>query len=112
VELLAPELLAGRGDAKSPALAVVQDGGEDAGGIEVGQAEPVDGSVHPHQRGRAQIADDAVILDRLVARFHRTLLPCCQVDACTTSGRPDRVFSIPMSSLLPPTATIEIRVEE
>ena len=35
VELLAPEVVAGRGDAEAAALAVVQDGGEDAGGIEM-----------------------------------------------------------------------------
>jgi hypothetical protein len=62
-------------DAEAPALLVVQDGGEDARGIKVRQAEPVDGAVHPHQRGRAQVADDAVMLDGLVARFHHTIFP-------------------------------------
>src|SRR5262249_14743052 len=76
VELLVPEVVAGRGDAEAAALEVVQDGGEDAGGVEVWQAEPVDGAVHPYQRGRAQVADDAVMLDGLVARSHRMVLPC------------------------------------
>ena len=75
VELLVPEIVAGRGNPEAPALLVVQDGGEDARRIEVRQTQPVDGAIHPHQRRRAHVADDAVILDGLVTRFHHDILP-------------------------------------
>jgi hypothetical protein len=42
VELLVPEVVAGRGNAETPALPVVQNCGEDARRVEVRQAEPVD----------------------------------------------------------------------
>jgi hypothetical protein len=76
VELLVSQLLAGRGDAEAAPLPVVEDGAEDARRIEVRQAEPVDGTVHPHQRRRAQIADDAIVLDGLVVGTHLKVLPC------------------------------------
>ena len=76
VELLVAEVVTGRGNAEPSALAVVQQRGKDAGGIEVRQAEPVDGAVHPDQRGRAHVADDAVILDGLVVRAHFRVLLC------------------------------------
>ena len=112
VELLAPEVVAGRGDAEAAALAVVQDGGEDAGGIEVRQAEPVDRAIHPHQRGRAQVADDAVILDGLVARFHRTVLPGWHPVAVPDEWSTESSGFDPTPTLRLPTATNEIRAEE
>src|SRR4029079_9393758 len=59
VELLAAEVSAGRRDAKAAAFLIVEDGGEDARRIEVGQAEPIDGAILAHERGRAQVADQA-----------------------------------------------------
>src|SRR6516164_3581911 len=74
IELLAAEVVTCRGDAEAPARLVVQQSGEDTGGVEVRQAQPVDGTVHPDQRGGAQVADNAVMLYGLVARPHRTAL--------------------------------------
>ena len=103
VELLVPEVVAGRGDAEAAALSVVQDGGEDAGRIEVRQAEPVDGAVHPHQRRRAQVADDAVVLDGLVARSHRAALHGWHPVTVPTMSRPSRVASGLTPTMHPPT---------
>jgi hypothetical protein len=42
----------------------VQQGAEDARGVQLGQAQPIDGAVHADQRERAAIADGRVVLDR------------------------------------------------
>src|SRR5262245_55735354 len=77
VELLAAEVVAGWGNAEPPAFPVVQQRGKDARRVEVWQTEPVEGAVHPDQRGRAHVADDAIVLNGLVRH-------CC----CAPSVRP------------------------
>ena len=84
VELLVPEVVAGRGNAEPPALPVVQQRGKDARGIEVWQAEPVDGAVHPDQRGRAHVADNPIILNGLVR--HRCSAPSARARTARASG--------------------------
>ena len=61
----------GGGDAERAAFVGVEDAGEGAGGVESAGAEPVDRPVHPHQRRRAQIADQPVALDGPVPRLVR-----------------------------------------
>ena len=51
---------------EASALLVVQDGGEDARGVEPREAEPFYGSVDPDQRSRVQVAYHPVILYREV----------------------------------------------
>ena len=41
----------------------VEERGEEAGAVEAGPAEEVDGAVGGDERHRRQVADDAVILD-------------------------------------------------
>ena len=48
------------------AFLVIQDGGEDAGRIEVRQTQPIDRAVHGHERRRPQVADYSMILDGLI----------------------------------------------
>src|SRR5580658_7639916 len=60
---LAAVRFSGRGDAKETALLVIQYGGKDAGGIEVGKTTPIDGAVHPHQCHRVQVADNTIGAD-------------------------------------------------
>jgi hypothetical protein len=43
---------------------VVKDGREDAGAVETGQAQPVDGAVHAHQRTRGAVPDQPVRAER------------------------------------------------
>jgi hypothetical protein len=74
VELHAAEVLAGRGDAEATTLLIVEDGGKDARRIEAGQAELIDGAIHAHQRGRAQVADHSIVLHWLVAFSHVKVL--------------------------------------
>ena len=50
-------------DLEAAAFFVVEDRAEDAGGIEVGRAVPVDGAVATDERGRAHVADDAIVGD-------------------------------------------------
>src|SRR5205823_3060858 len=69
VELLVPEVVAGRGNAETPTLPVVQNCGEDARRVKVRQAEPVDRPVHAHQGRRAHVAYDAVVLNGLVCHW-------------------------------------------
>src|SRR5215471_14163782 len=57
------------GDLEEPAFAPVEHCGEDAWRVELRQAAPVDRTVHPHQRDRVQVADDAVGFDWLVGHF-------------------------------------------
>src|SRR4029077_5413540 len=73
VELLALPALAGRRDAEVATLVGVEDRGEDAGRVEVREAQPVDRAVHTDERGRVHVADNTVLLDRQVAGF---LLMC------------------------------------
>src|SRR5215813_12366696 len=74
VVLLVAQLAArGRGDPEAPALVGVEDGPEHAGRVEARQAEPIDRPVQADQGGAVHVADDAVVLDRLVA--HRLRLP-------------------------------------
>src|SRR5207247_9426516 len=52
---------------KAASAAVIEQGGEDGGRFELRQAHEVDRSVHADQSDRAQIADDPVVLYRLIA---------------------------------------------
>src|SRR3712207_93605 len=60
-------------DAEVPAAVVVEQGREDARGIETRTAEPIDGSVGTYKGCRLQIADQAVLTDFGVA-VHLTFL--------------------------------------
>src|SRR5205823_3031122 len=73
VELLVPEVVAGRGNAETPPLPVVQNCGENARRVEVRQAEPVDRPVHAYQGRRAHVAYDAIVLNGLVCHWCSTL---------------------------------------
>jgi hypothetical protein len=53
-------------DLPAAALPAVEQGGEEAGGIEVREAAPVDGAVLADERGGMQIADYAIVLYGLV----------------------------------------------
>ena len=66
VELLLGRVLGGGRDGEGAPLLVVQDRPEDAGGVEGGEAVPVDRAVHADEGRRPHVADDAVVLDRLV----------------------------------------------
>jgi hypothetical protein len=53
-----------------PAAALgVEHGGEDAGGVEVGKAEPVDGSIQRDQRDRAAVTYDRIVAERMIAQL-------------------------------------------
>jgi hypothetical protein len=71
----------GRCDFEASPLAIVENGGEDAGRIKVRKTEPIDRPVHRHQRGGVHVADDAVIFDRLI-----TQLMASDGNAAGTSG--------------------------
>lgn len=66
IELLGGDLIAHGGDAEAAALLVVEDRGKHARGIEMRKTQPINAAVAPHQRRRAHVADDAVILDGVV----------------------------------------------
>ena len=51
---------------KRPAFCIVQERAEDARGIDVRIAKPIDGAVHPDQRHRPHVPDDPVVFDGLV----------------------------------------------
>ena len=48
------------------AFVVIENRAEDAGRIEVGEAEPVNGAIFRDQGSGAKVADDPVVLDRLI----------------------------------------------
>src|SRR3712207_988890 len=66
VELFAGYTLRNRGNLEASALLVVEDGGEDARGVEMRQTQPVDRAIHTNQGHAVQITDDPVVLYRLV----------------------------------------------
>src|SRR5215210_4727561 len=49
-----------------PALLVVEDGAEDARGVEGGKAQPVYGAVGTDERRRVEVSYDTVVLDRQI----------------------------------------------
>src|SRR3712207_1206090 len=60
-------------DAEVTTAVVVQQGREDARGVETGTAHPVDGAVGTYEGRRLQVADQAVLTDVWVA-VHRCVL--------------------------------------
>ena len=62
VALLAVEAVGGGGDAEVAAEFVVEDGGEDAGGVEAGKAAPVDRAVGADQRRGGHIAYQSILV--------------------------------------------------
>ena len=66
VELLAADGGIDRGEAEAATFGVIEDGAEEAGGIDVGMAEPIDGAVDAAEGDGAHVADDAVVFDGLV----------------------------------------------
>ena len=90
--------LAGRADGKVAAAVFVENGREDAGGIEAGQTAPVDGAVPSDQGHRMEVADNAVIADILI--HVRTLQLAAFIDTITSradlSALPRRIFPVIM----------------
>jgi len=66
VDLFLPGAIENGSDAEPSSFFVVEDRGEDRGGIEMGEAHEVDRPVHSDESDRFQISDDPVILDWLV----------------------------------------------
>lgn len=66
IELLVRDVVSAGADLKTAGFVVVEQGAEHAGRVERGKAEPVDGAVHSHQSRSVQVADQAVVLYRLV----------------------------------------------
>src|ERR1700733_9287788 len=70
IDLLVSRVLVSRAEAEVATLFVVEDAGEDAGRIEVREAEPVDRPLHADQSGGPHVPDDAVVFDRLITHAH------------------------------------------
>ena len=66
VDLLAGGGGGGGGDFEMAAFFLVENSGEDAGGIEVGETKPIDGAVQADQGGGLGVADQAVVFDGLI----------------------------------------------
>jgi len=57
----------GNGSDLEPApLGIIQDRAEHTGRVEMGKAEPIDGSIHADQRGRLHVPDQSVVFDGLI----------------------------------------------
>ena len=67
VELLVPRLVESGDDLEASSCVGVEQAGEDRGGVEVWKAEEIHGPVQRNQRGRLEIPDDGVRLDRGVS---------------------------------------------
>src|SRR5205814_10631238 len=82
VDLLAGDAgLGGRGDAEVATLLVVEDGCEDAGRVEMRQAEPVDGPVTADQGRGVHVADKAVVFNGQVGHKLLRRVPLRQCPA-------------------------------
>ena len=68
VQLLAGEDVHRRTYPEVAATAMVQQCSEDAGGVEAGCAEPVDGSIGGHERRGLEVTDESVVGDERVVR--------------------------------------------
>lgn len=58
-----------RPDVKSPPSLIIQYRGKDAGGIELGQATPVDGAVDSYQGRRKHVSNDSIIAYTFITHF-------------------------------------------
>lgn len=57
----------GNGSDLEPApLGIIQDRAENTGRVEMGKAEPIDGSIHADQSGRLHVPDQSVVFDGLI----------------------------------------------
>src|SRR5919112_5439295 len=72
IELVAVSVLP-RSQREMPTPLVVEDGAEDARGVEGGQAQPVYGAVSTDERRRVQVPDDTVVLDRQITHVRYRL---------------------------------------
>ena len=68
LEAVAVRIERGR-DPKEAATFLVEQGCKNARRVEFGKAHEIDGAVQADERDRVQVADDAVILDRLRSRL-------------------------------------------
>ena len=66
IELFASNVVSARADLKTACFLVIEQGAENAGRVEGRKAEPVDRAIHAHQSRSVQVANQAVILYRLV----------------------------------------------
>ena len=53
-------------DMKSAPFIIIENSGKDAGGIEPGQAAPVDGAIYSHQSCRKHVPDDSIVTYRFI----------------------------------------------
>jgi pyruvate dehydrogenase (quinone) len=67
--LLMPTVVQGGRDPKISALLMVENRAEDAGRIEAGKAQPIDGPVLAYGRHGPEVADDAVVLNGLTGHL-------------------------------------------
>jgi hypothetical protein len=63
---LASDALRDAGDLEVASFLHIEEGGEDAGGIEVGETAPIDGAICPHQDRRVEVPNDPIIVDAFV----------------------------------------------
>lgn len=71
--MFAADLVGDGCDLEAAAFGVVEQRAENAGGVEVGRAMPIDGTVHADEGDGAHVADDSVVFDGLVG--HPNFLP-------------------------------------
>ena len=64
--LFAFHMVGDGGNGKPSSLAIIQNGGKHTRRIKVRKAQPIDGTVHSHQRRGAHVSDEAVIFNRLI----------------------------------------------
>ena len=75
VKLLAADFVSDGYDMEPAAFGVVEKRTENAGGIEIGRAMPVDGAVYADEGDGAHVADDSVVFDGLVGHSNSLLQP-------------------------------------
>jgi len=75
IELLVPHAIRVGSNSETAAVFVIQDRPENAGRVKVWVAVPVERAVHAYQGNCPHVADDSVILDRLIG--HRSVPSLC-----------------------------------
>src|SRR5660398_183276 len=71
-----------RSDAPGTVVLISEQGGEEGGGVEAGEAQPIDGTVLAHQGGRLRISDQTIVL---YGQSHIPPLLPCQI--CVSAER-------------------------
>jgi len=86
IELFGLHLFENGADGEAAAFPVIEEGGEDAGGVELREAHEIDGSVESDEGRCVEVAYNAIIFNGLITQFFAFPMKHANVVPGTGSG--------------------------